>query len=757
MTAAVSEPAQRAERIELILSQLDSLPTLPTVAARLLERITAADSSAREVIRLIESDQSLTAKVLAMARKAGSGIGAAATVEKVVLLMGFDAVQNAVLSIKIFETLAGRDDKSPRQFDRAEFWKHSLGVACAARLAAEQLRSSVDPERAFVCGLLHDLGKVALDAALPKSYDRVIRRVDAVRGCIADVERELLGVDHTAAGHRLAQRWGLPPWLCECIWLHHHAPSALPASAEHPVEIRLVHFADRLVRELRIGYSGNYPREADAAGLAREMGLDTAAYDRVVKALASHIEERANWIGLDRLTSHELYTKALADANEELGRANAALAESNRRLTLRSRYFEALAEMNRRLSRGLGHAEVCMAAAGAIRSVAEAPGCVVFFRSRSTGLVHVGIDVQGHEPRCVAWEGSRIERPAGLVVPSDGSVALTGVPAATVAPELAARAADEAGMALEWLCPLLSAGPVFAGALLPAGSETGRWAGEPNESGALVQAVRLWMVNVESQHAAQRMNHDLAGINRRLQEAQREAARARSLSMIAEMAAGAAHELNNPLAVISGRAQMLAASPPDEETGRIAALLAEQARRCSQIVAELMEFAKPSPPQKRSTPVGELLGQLRDRWLDRGALPPAAFLLDLSDELPRIQVDPAQVGSAFDELVRNSIEASEGRSPRLVVNCQWDRADETVVIRLEDNGAGMDPETLERAMDPFFSHRPAGRGRGLGLSRAVRWIEINGGRLRLDSRPGEGCTAIVEFPVELAQDAGGAG
>jgi len=60
---------------------------------------------------------------------------------------------------------------------------------------------------------------------------------------------------------------------------------------------------------------------------------------------------------------------------------------------------------------------------------------------------------------------------------------------------------------------------------------------------------------------------------------------------------------------------------------------------------------------------------------------------------------------------------------------------------------GMAPEVLERALDPFFSHRPAGRGRGLGLSRAARYAEINGGRLRLSSRPGQGTIVLVSLPA----------
>ncbi len=751
MTSAAeprTQTAERAERVELILAQLDDLPTLPTVAVRVLELTTASDSNARQVIRLIESDQSLTAKILALTRRASTGVRSeVATVEKAVVLLGFEAVRNAVLSIKVFETFARREGSVPSAFDRTEFWKHSLAVACAAQLAAEQLSLRVDPEHAFVCGLLHDIGKVALDACLPKSYDRVIRRTNAARACIANVERELLGIDHTVVGHRLARRWHLPASLAECIWLHQHSPSALPASVQHPDAVKLVHFADRLARELRIGYSGNFYPDTAASALATEIGLGRAQYDRVVADLASRIAERAHLIGLDRLSSHDVYIRALSDANEELSRANASLAAANQRLNVRSRYFAALNEMNRRMVSAVSLGDVCAAAAEAMRTALEVPAAAVFFFSSSTQLLHAGFagGQDSSRPRCVAWDGTLFPPPEGWAAGTvDGSASF--LPCSVAAPALAERVQAETGTLLPWLCPVVQDGVCRAGALLAGEAESAsRWAAEAEELGALIGAVRLWLTNVEAQQTAQRLNEDLSEINRRLQQAHRDAARARSLAMVAEMAAGAAHELNNPLAVISGRAQMLRSAPPDEATARVAAVLAEQAQRCSQIVAELMEFARPKEPEKRPVALGAFLDRLRDTWLDRTSLLPDQFVLELSDELPTIRVDVEQITSAFDELIRNATEAMEGRTPHLVVNCQWDPTDERVVIRIEDNGRGMDPHTLERAVDPFFSHRPAGRGRGLGLSRAVRWIEINGGSLRLDSREGEGTTVFVEF------------
>jgi signal transduction histidine kinase len=225
-------------------------------------------------------------------------------------------------------------------------------------------------------------------------------------------------------------------------------------------------------------------------------------------------------------------------------------------------------------------------------------------------------------------------------------------------------------------------------------------------------------------------------------------ARMRSLAMVGEMAAGAAHELNNPLAVISGRAQLLSRDDVSEEVNRSAALISEHAHRASAIVSELMDFAKPAPPQPVAWSPAAFLSRLRAEWIEKGGIAESAFELALSDDVADVLADASQSRMLFDALISNAVDAMrEVSAPRLVVNCVPDLTDDRVVIRIQDNGCGMTPDVMERAMDPFFSYRNAGRGRGLGLSRAARYAEINGGRIRLASVPGEGTCVFVELPI----------
>jgi HD-like signal output (HDOD) protein len=162
--------AQKLPAPELTLTHLDTLPTLAPIAIKLLQ-ITADDtSSVQELVEALRGDQSLTAKILSIANSAALGAsGKITTLDRAVVMLGFQAVRSIVLTVKVFECLSdGKWAGQTRRFDRVEFWKHSLGVAFAARrLAARRRQLGIDPEEAFVAGLLHDLGKVALDAVFP--------------------------------------------------------------------------------------------------------------------------------------------------------------------------------------------------------------------------------------------------------------------------------------------------------------------------------------------------------------------------------------------------------------------------------------------------------------------------------------------------------------------------------------------------------------------------------------------------------------
>lgn len=738
----VADITRRSSRAELILGQLEQLPTLPAVATRLLQVITSDRSAAADVAAVIETDQALTAKVLALVRRAAVGAPEARTVERAIILLGFEAVRNAVLAVQIYETFHSAEPQTDSGLERVEFWKHSLAVGCAAKLIAERLGLGKRRDEAFVCGLLHDLGKIALDACLPKSYARVLRQTRATGRCLCDVERELLGLDHTVAGKRLATRWKLPQPIIESIWLHHHPPAALPEAMTSMELTGVVHLADLIVRHQRIGFSG-YSHLDPLETVAQALGLEPTDVQRVIEALPEQVERNCQLVGIDRLPGNKLYAQAVSEANAELGRVNAALAEANRRLAVRARCFDALGRFTGSLTLDDTTATVCVAAARCVREVLQLDAAVGFYWDSDGSLYHLGT---------CAPDGERVEVLAGAADgPTGGHSVVIGAaigPAPPIAQPVIRHLQPVLGAGTMRMWPIVHAGLVIGGVLFHGDAESpAAYPSAVEEFEVLSVAFGLAVANAVDRARSDRLSEDLAHANRRLHQARDEILRTKSIAMIAQMAAGAAHELNNPLAVISGRAQMLGKSTSDSDVQRTAEIIQQHAQRASDIVSELVQFAKPAPPQVVALPLVDWLENLRAEWERESSLKAGQIRVTLSDPGVRVLADPGQLRQIFDSLLANAVEAMSPENARLLINSDSTTSDDKIVVTVEDNGAGMTAEVLEHAADPFFSHRAAGRGRGMGLSQATRLATNNGGRLWLESTLDVGTTAFVELPA----------
>jgi signal transduction histidine kinase len=212
------------------------------------------------------------------------------------------------------------------------------------------------------------------------------------------------------------------------------------------------------------------------------------------------------------------------------------------------------------------------------------------------------------------------------------------------------------------------------------------------------------------------------------------------------MAAGAAHEMNNPLMVISGRAKLLEQTLSDGKQKDAARKIFENSQRLSDIITELMHFAKPETPQPQIVRVSQLLqtaisqakqaSELADRTVDVRA-----------GDVPDVHVDVRQVSAAIAEILANAAQATAPGTGRIEVSAAFDPYSQRVVLSISDNGCGMDELTLKFAFDPFFSSKKAGRRRGMGLSKALRWAESSGGSIRLESAVDRGTRAFVLLPA----------
>lgn len=752
-----------ARRIELILQQVDSLPTLPAVAMKLLQATSAEDSNAQQVIDLVKGDPSLTGKILSLCRSAATGMRSATiTIDRAVVMLGFDAIRNAVLSIKVFETFT--DDKGTKgpsdqgteendedntglpSFERADFWKHCLSVAIASELIAQRHHEHHDliPTEAFVCGLLHDIGKLALEHVLPRSYQRVIELTESAQSDIAVVERKLLGIDHHTAGKRLAEKWGLSHAIADCIWLHGSSYRSLPQQLPHRRLIGLIGLSDLLVRRQHIGYSGNHVMPDVLAERAEELQLDPKRIEHAVVEIHEQLEKRAAALGLGKSPSRKLFLESIMQANNVLGRLNTQLEYQRRNSRLQGRTIAAITAFHRSAGTGRDVADLLTNVASSAAAVLGEGHYAIIYQP--TGQSDWQINQYNADGRVIHTQ---------LAEPPPHCTQLSSLNRAEELP------VGWMGV-LPWLTDYLAGFDDLRSVhLLPLPCAWGTAAvlvhdrDELPEPGHLEALAATWgaAIGAATQHeGARRLGEQLAEANRVLTETQDAMMRNQSLARLGEMAAGAAHEMNNPLAVISGRAQLLSMKlqkGTKEQTD--AALVFEQAQKLSDLITALHLFAESPRPKFEPVAIDDVL--TRAVHLVRQRVPDApALSFKPTAKMPPLRTDASHLAQVLAELLLNAYEAQPEKSVQVVT--QVDPLDDRLIIRVIDDGVGMDAHTLEHAFDPFFSAKIAGRQPGLGLARAQRLIEGLDGTLELTSAPHQGTTATIRLTMRCEEQVG---
>jgi signal transduction histidine kinase len=218
------------------------------------------------------------------------------------------------------------------------------------------------------------------------------------------------------------------------------------------------------------------------------------------------------------------------------------------------------------------------------------------------------------------------------------------------------------------------------------------------------------------------------------------------LQALYNFAYGLSHEINNPLGNISARAQSLLLDERDPQRRRSLATIVQQSFRAHEMIADLMLFARPPALRLESvdliqladTVVAELQDTARDQNTELHRTGGPSPLL--------ATIDPIQVAVALKALLQNSLEAV-AQGGRVEVNAAQASEDANYVLTVSDTGPGISPDLLPHIFDPFFSGREAGRGLGLGLSKAWRIIDLHHGQIEVHNNSPRGATITISLPA----------
>lgn len=216
------------------------------------------------------------------------------------------------------------------------------------------------------------------------------------------------------------------------------------------------------------------------------------------------------------------------------------------------------------------------------------------------------------------------------------------------------------------------------------------------------------------------------------------------LESLGEFAAGAGHEINNPVATIAGRAQLLLSGESDPERRHALEIIGGQALRIRDMIGDVMLFARPPEPRIERVELLSVVRQAVDSQADLRLKQSAKITVDIPAELT-LSGDRKQLLVLFSSLVRNSLEASDRPGIEIKLDARQDEHDGRTwtVITQTDDGPGISGEVREHLFDPFYSGRPAGRGLGFGLSKCWRIAQMHGGEIHVLATEGRGATIEV--------------
>ena len=239
-------------------------------------------------------------------------------------------------------------------------------------------------------------------------------------------------------------------------------------------------------------------------------------------------------------------------------------------------------------------------------------------------------------------------------------------------------------------------------------------------------------------------------MERELEETHLQLVQSEKMASLGKLAAGVAHEINNPLGGILMYASLLLEGMEDDMCKGDLQHIVDQTLRCKEIVQNLLDFSRQSGKERTRFSLNENIHKVVSLFKNQSLFHNIRISMDLDPMLPPIDGDPGLMNQVITNLVVNAADAMEGEGT-LSLRSYYEKGRRVIVAEIEDTGSGISEEYLPRIFDPFFTTKKVGKGTGLGLSTAYGIIRRHGGNLSAKSRSGEGAIFRVELPVSNSE------
>ena len=235
-----------------------------------------------------------------------------------------------------------------------------------------------------------------------------------------------------------------------------------------------------------------------------------------------------------------------------------------------------------------------------------------------------------------------------------------------------------------------------------------------------------------------------------LQETQDQLIQQEKLASVGQLAAGVAHEINNPLVSVLLYADILCKETPeeDEQQREELQMIIREANRCKTIVNDLLNFSRQNEILAQDTDLNAMLSELAAEQSKQEFFQNVKIVTDLAPDLGTIQADPLQLHQVFVNLMNNAAEAMPDGG-ELILRTRKGPSTGLVKIEIEDTGIGISAENMKKIFTPFFTTQPIGKGTGLGLAIIYGIVKMHRGQINVQSRVGQGTTFTITLREHL--------
>lgn len=693
--------------------ELNQLPALPQVLTRLIRELNNENAQLRDISDLMGQDPALTVKILSVANSSYYGRQeAVSSVEQSISLLGVKVVKLIAISAAMQQFMNSLSGRSLPDFP--EFWRHSLLTGLLARMLAQSVNYP-DPEEAYLAGLLHDVGKLALLAVKTDTYRDILAHYDDTEHLIKH-EFLAFGATHCEVGALLIERWRMEPLVADAVRHHHDAASLANTATELS---KIVLLANALSRD-DLSETSSHPALALARGLfglsaeqVRRMSADSYA-DMV--ALMAPLGLKQTTATPDR-SRHGLAASTDLELQEELHGATM--------ISLAQDVFEGRHESGEE---------------SLLESILQAAD--ILFEPRKSFLFEWDAEtnlVSGHPILGQRHSMQRIRFPLepgrSLVANAllDNTITYSSAKnsgtTASLIDEQLARLGESHGI----LCLPLATRNFMYGSLVLTLSES-RLQKLTEHSDLLLDF---------SRQAA----HSISLVRQKTQSVAQA-----SLATVTDYQSRARqiiHEASNPLSVLKNYLKVLDLKLADSQSvAHELQILNEEIDRVASIIGKLANPEDQFKPTFESVSVNDLIRNVLS-ICNSSLFRPAGIHIEtqLDEELPLVRSDTAGLKQVLVNLFKNAAEAMPEGGALKVTSAETINQDKisAVSITVSDTGPGISRERLNRIFSPVETSKGTSHS-GLGLSISAGILQSLGGRISCKSAPGSGATFEIFLP-----------